>query len=186
MNNLAIGKTHVIITFNKTHIKINKKQYEAIVQMNGAGQLLLDGAMIKASNIAEILPIADYLEQYPEKKSQSYNEPRAGIESYEDIANKYKWTGYPKMMELVMKSVKAMDAWEGDWRDFYIKHKALDEQGSVTTMRVKDPKGFTKHIAFAYPFFQDIRRLVEERKAKKNYAEEKSWEDISKQAALIP
>jgi hypothetical protein len=74
-------KTHVIVTFTKTHYFITQKQYDAINQLSVDGHtdsVEIDGSRIFFKNIADIPTLDKYRESFPDKVSdthQPYSEP---------------------------------------------------------------------------------------------------------------
>ena len=60
--------THVIVTFSKSHHFITALQEEKLRTIGLQDSFTVNGATIKASNIAEILPIATFYDMHPEKR----------------------------------------------------------------------------------------------------------------------
>lgn len=80
MNQLTTNpKTHVIITFTKSHHFITQKQHDSLINMGQNAQIIVDGNMIKTSNIAEIISTDKYYETYPEKRSTNYGQPYSEV-----------------------------------------------------------------------------------------------------------
>ena len=80
MNQLATDlKSHVIITFTKSHHFITQKQHDSLINMGQNAQIIVDGNLIKTSNIAEIISTAKYYETYPEKRSTNYGQPYSEV-----------------------------------------------------------------------------------------------------------
>jgi hypothetical protein len=99
MNLTTDVKTHVIITFTKSHHMINQKQFNVISQMGAGQQILIDGNLIKTNNIAEILDIQKYWEIYPQNKSygQPYSDlPRISIDKLTKSATKANLEAFKK------------------------------------------------------------------------------------------
>ena len=80
MNQLTTNvKSHVIITFTKSHHFITQKQHDSLINMGQNAQIIVDGNLIKTSNIAEIISTAKYYETYPEKQAKNYGQPYSEV-----------------------------------------------------------------------------------------------------------
>ncbi len=76
MNQLTTTvKSHVIITFTKSHHFITQKQHDSLINMGQHTQIIVDGNIIRTSNIAEIISMEKYYETYPERKPNNYGQP---------------------------------------------------------------------------------------------------------------
>jgi len=60
--------THVIITFTNSHHPITAQQELSLRTLEYHQSININGAIIKASNIAEVLPIEQYYRTYPDKR----------------------------------------------------------------------------------------------------------------------
>lgn len=175
--------THVIITYTKSHHFITAGQQAALVDLSSDQFIEIDGNKIRGSSIAEVITVEKYRETYPDKTTQdAYQKYSPAPQSFEDIVSKYAWAAtaykFPDMMTLVALTHKKLDAWTGTFEDFCIKHKALTPGGGVIPAKYTDDKGNQHSAVFAYPFFMDVKSLIDGRKAKARYAQERSWEEI--------
>lgn len=68
-------KTHVIITYTKSHHFITAGQQAALVNLSGDQFIEIDGNKIRGSSIAEIMTMEKYRETYPEKAPYNYGQP---------------------------------------------------------------------------------------------------------------
>ena len=120
-----------------------------------------------------------FKEQFPgDQKTSNYNPINRPLQSFEDIAEEFKWTGYPNMLQLITLTHRRLREWKGDFKNFCLKHNAITADGKITTMRITVKSGRVEHVPFAYPFFCAVAKLIESRDKKREYAEEKSWEQL--------
>ncbi len=75
MNLTTEVRTHVIITFSKSHHFITQKQNDWLVNQGRDIKFTVDGNSITTNNIAEILTIEKYYETYPDKQVKNYGQP---------------------------------------------------------------------------------------------------------------
>lgn len=75
-------KTHVIITFDGLNIFITEEQNKALVGLSSDKFVKVNGIAVKGSSISTVLPIAEFYQQYPDKKpdhsrmpDRNHNEP---------------------------------------------------------------------------------------------------------------
>lgn len=93
------------------------------------------------------------------------------LQTFEDIADAFAWTGYPNMMTLITLTHRRLRGFKGSFDDFCIKHKAMTMDRKICTFKYIDKKGNKSDAVFAYPFFVAIKKLIESRDAKRNIAE---------------
>lgn len=177
-------KTHAIVTFTGAHHFLTSKQH-ANLKIAGLDDMITtyNGAKVKVSTIAEIYDnLEEYYATFPPKKSTDTHQKYSLIpQSFEDIVNEFAWatTAYqfPDMLSLVTLTHKKMEAWKGTFEEFCIKYQALTPSGDIIPAKYTDEKGDHSGV-FAYPFFVAIHSLIEGRKEKARYAQERSWEEI--------
>lgn len=68
-------KTHVIITYTKSHHFITARQRDALVNLSSDQFIEIDGNQIRGSSIAEVMTVEKYRETYPEKIPTHYGQP---------------------------------------------------------------------------------------------------------------
>src|SRR5579872_6795641 len=98
------------------------------------------------------------------------------VEEFQPLANKFM---FGNMLPLVIKTHKAMTEWQGDFKSFCVKHKAMTATGAICAGKYRDSKGYNRTAVFAYPFFVAVKKLIDTRKARQEYAEERSWDDLT-------
>ena len=64
-------KNYILITFTRSKYYITPKQAEDISKMGSNEKIILDGATINTSSIAEILSLEDYYNSHPEERPKS-------------------------------------------------------------------------------------------------------------------
>lgn len=68
-------KTHVIITWTKSHHFITAGQQQALVNLSADQFIEIDGNKLRGSTIAEVLTMEKYRETYPDKVPYNYGQP---------------------------------------------------------------------------------------------------------------
>lgn len=75
MNLTTDIKTHVIITFSKSHHFITSKQNDWLIRQGKDVKFTVEGSSVTTNNIAEILTIQKYYETFPDKQPKTYGQP---------------------------------------------------------------------------------------------------------------
>jgi len=79
MKNLSTQiKTYAMITFTGGHYMITEQQNEMLKKMNLSEKIVINNSVIHTKNIAEIMPIGQYYETFPDKRP---------VENYKNFSN---------------------------------------------------------------------------------------------------
>ena len=106
---------YYIITFTKSHHQITEEQKKTITSSD-LQRIEVDGCIIKANNIAEILSEEKYYNQYPDKR------PSEIKTDFEDI---YGLTGNQQIRQ---PSEKAAELMRKGFLDYFVEEKAVSEE----------------------------------------------------------
>ena len=74
-------KTHAIITYLKNHYFLDNFQHQKLQTLGINQSINIDGVIIKSQNIAEVLPIAEYYKQYPNKQPERQYKDFTGLQN---------------------------------------------------------------------------------------------------------
>ena len=67
--------TYAVISFTGSHYLITQDQEKKLSMINKNDNIDINGAIVRGSNIAEIIPIQEYYKQYPEKRPEQTPQP---------------------------------------------------------------------------------------------------------------
>lgn len=176
--------THVAIISSGSVYYLTEQKYQQYKLANKGDIIQLpDGSSFNVSHIVDVPTVDNYEKQHPKKEQPNMQQPpNKPLESFEDIveefqplANKFM---FGNLLPLVVKTHKAMTEWQGDFKSFCVKHKAMTATGAICAGKYRDSKGYNRTAVFAYPFFVAVKKLIDTRKARHEYAEAKSWDDL--------
>jgi len=107
MNNLSVEiKKFVIITFTKSHHFITEEQNEKLKHLSLTDKIEIDGCWVAMSNIAEVLTIEKYYQEYPDERPQE-KKPFYGEGMFRRPS--------PKGKELIIKGYRQYIQEQGGW-----------------------------------------------------------------------
>lgn len=114
------------------------------------------------------------------KESQGHKFRNTHPKTLEEVAENFDWMprifGFTGVLDLVFKTyskIKLLKS-QAEFKQFCIKHRALTLSGDIGMGKALN----NQWVPWAYPMFSELWNLAQEREAKKEYVEAKSWDEI--------
>jgi len=103
------------------------------------------------------------------------------IENFDWLPRIFGWTSVQTLVFRIYSKIKLLKS-QDEFKQFCIKYHALTIEGKIGT--AKTLKG--DYVAWAYPMFAELWNITQKREATKEYAEQKSWDELSQMATENP
>jgi len=138
---------------------------------------------LKGKNMLENLPSKGWDSKSKEDRAIKFR--NANPQTLEEVMENFDFLpqafGFTDVQGLVFKvyaKIKLLKTYD-EFNNFCIKHHALTKEGKIGTG--KTLKG--AYVPWAYALFRELWNIAQNRESKRDYAEQKSWDELAQMAS---